>query len=353
MLLFNSPKDAARAVPVKFNLKYRVNYGQNLRLIGSHPKFGGWDLQKALKLSWTDDDNWQADLELAPGAVYEYKYVVVDERGEAIEWQRGGNAVLSVSHDDPELKVLDNWGNDPGAKVLVNGEAITREKKLLRWATDMTAPRIELRQTKVELAAARADVKNLRQEVERLKDELLMTTEARTAERKARIAAQHEATRVRTELYESHRHIKSVMQETANLLNDAFEEVTALQNSRTNSSGGGGGAASSRNLPDSLLKAMAGTQQVEKAAEQAKPHSTAQQPAADAARPRDADNSLSKAAAESVVAKPAVDNSWRAAAEGQGLETPAAETAAKPISESVAKPAAREMDSRRDGQRGR
>lgn len=64
----------------------------------------------------------------------------------------------------------------------MNGtEQTTREKKLLRWATDMTAPRVELRQTKMELAAARADVEVLRGEVEGLKAELATQTAARCA----------------------------------------------------------------------------------------------------------------------------------------------------------------------------
>lgn len=75
---------------------------------------------QALKLSWSDGDNWQAALELPPGAVYEYKYVVVDSNsGQPVEWQRGGNAVLSVGYDDSDVAVFDNWGNDPGAKVTV------------------------------------------------------------------------------------------------------------------------------------------------------------------------------------------------------------------------------------------
>ncbi len=58
---------------VKFCLKYRTSWGQSVKIIGSHPMLGNWDVNKALQLQWTEGDRWVATLELPAGAVYEYK----------------------------------------------------------------------------------------------------------------------------------------------------------------------------------------------------------------------------------------------------------------------------------------
>ena len=54
-------------------MKYRTSYGQSVKIIGSHPKLGSWDVNKALVLSWTEGDRWVAAVELPAGSVYEYK----------------------------------------------------------------------------------------------------------------------------------------------------------------------------------------------------------------------------------------------------------------------------------------
>lgn len=132
-------------------------------------------------MSYTPGDQWVATVQLAAGAVYEYKYVMVNyETKEALEWQSGSNAVLAVVVDEDEVAVFDNWwvrgggrvatvggaavharvcateehacsvwwgdlahacppappcrGNSPGAMVRTNDEGTTRENKLQKWA---------------------------------------------------------------------------------------------------------------------------------------------------------------------------------------------------------------------------
>lgn len=58
---------------MKFCLKYRTSWGQSVKIIGSHPMLGSWDVNKALQLQWTEGDRWVATIELPAGAVYEYK----------------------------------------------------------------------------------------------------------------------------------------------------------------------------------------------------------------------------------------------------------------------------------------
>lgn len=70
------------------------------------------------------------------------------------------------------LAVVPCRKNAPGALVLVNGQEITRERKLLAWANDMTVQRSELRRTRMELAQAREEIRVLRAELSVLRMEV-------------------------------------------------------------------------------------------------------------------------------------------------------------------------------------
>ena len=129
--------------------------------------------------------------------MFEYKYVLLDHSGHhAIAWQQGNNSVLALRSADEFVEVFDNWcararvlgplvlppwslcrrlarllslclfaclparrGGDPGAKVVADGaKPVTRENRLLSWATEveaqLVAQRQELRRSRVELMAA-------------------------------------------------------------------------------------------------------------------------------------------------------------------------------------------------------
>lgn len=75
-----------------------------------YARAGSWTLQNAVEMRWTAGDVWVADVKLPAGAVYEYKYVLIDfATKKAIEWQGGSNAVLAVLVSDTEVNVIDNW----------------------------------------------------------------------------------------------------------------------------------------------------------------------------------------------------------------------------------------------------
>lgn len=62
--------------------------------------------------------------------------------------------------------------NAPGALCVVDGEEVTRERKLLAWAGDMAVQRGELRRTRMELAQAREEIRVLRAELSVLRMEV-------------------------------------------------------------------------------------------------------------------------------------------------------------------------------------
>lgn len=62
--------------------------------------------------------------------------------------------------------------NAPGALCVVDGQEVTRERKLLAWAGDMAVQRSELRRTRMELAQAREEIRVLRAELSVLRMEV-------------------------------------------------------------------------------------------------------------------------------------------------------------------------------------
>ena len=98
-----------RVVNVKFFMKFHVDYGQQICLVGSIPEIGNWILSDSVSLSWNEGDIWCATLELPSNSVIEYKYVVVGHGGHAVAWQSGNNSVLALTEEDEEVEVHDNW----------------------------------------------------------------------------------------------------------------------------------------------------------------------------------------------------------------------------------------------------
>lgn len=69
--------------------------------------------------------------------------------------------------------------NAPGALCVVDGQEVTRERKLLAWAGDMAVQRSELRRTRMELAQAREEIRVLRAELSVLRMEVSVQEKGR------------------------------------------------------------------------------------------------------------------------------------------------------------------------------
>ncbi|KAF8059142.1 hypothetical protein HT031_005314 [Scenedesmus sp. PABB004] len=290
-------KEQPKTVQVRFWLKFHVDYGQTIRIIGGHEAMGArrggpqqqqprarararesrplrraraspharrraaagaWNLAKAPFLRWSEGDLWNVALEVAAGGVYEYKYVVVEGDGvTAASWQRGANNVLALQLSDEEVEVYDNWKNAPGALVLVDGTEITRERKLLAWAGDMTLQRTELRRTRMELAQAREEIRVLRAELSVLRMEVSEANIARAAAEARQLELERANSSLRLEVTASQASARSTMEEAVRLLNNMDDDggdgpdggggssgsayAAAPSSSGSHGSGGGGG----------------------------------------------------------------------------------------------------------------
>ncbi|PRW59906.1 carbohydrate-binding module family 20 [Chlorella sorokiniana] len=104
--------NADGSVSVCFRLPYRCKYGQKLCLVGSNDVLGGWHVDRAVPMNWTEGDVWTVELQLpANGSKVqlEYKYVVRSERDKsAVRWKEGNNCYLAVP-EQGRLHVRDTW----------------------------------------------------------------------------------------------------------------------------------------------------------------------------------------------------------------------------------------------------
>lgn len=54
----------AGRVSVSFKLPYHCKFGQKLCLVGGDDKLGGWTVERAVEMSWTEGDVWTVELQL-------------------------------------------------------------------------------------------------------------------------------------------------------------------------------------------------------------------------------------------------------------------------------------------------
>lgn len=56
-----------RTSRIRFWLKYRAEWGQRLKVVGSHDNLGSWGLDGAPELKWSEGDMWHCMVDLPAG----------------------------------------------------------------------------------------------------------------------------------------------------------------------------------------------------------------------------------------------------------------------------------------------
>jgi hypothetical protein len=154
-----APVDLQQRIPVSFELRRHVSYGERVVLVGSGPALGAWELRSAVELCWSVGDVWRTPvpLLLPVDATLVYKYVVIHGSGDAApaSWQRGANNVLMLSADDaPVLKVVDSWTADPLESRAVSGFGSSQR---VAGPAERLAAVAEARSAELRRARERAD----------------------------------------------------------------------------------------------------------------------------------------------------------------------------------------------------
>lgn len=166
--------ETVQLIRCKFQMKKTINFGEELRLTGSHPKLGTWNMSKSLTLNWGEGDVWTSDdIELPVDGVFIYKYAIVPagQPETVLSWQQGNNNVLMLSSDDlPRLWINDCWSGNPDKASLFRegGQSESKEDRLIsrvKGADDAArAAEEQVKHLKEDLEAASMQVKALRQE---------------------------------------------------------------------------------------------------------------------------------------------------------------------------------------------
>ncbi|KAL4423422.1 hypothetical protein ABPG77_010000 [Micractinium sp. CCAP 211/92] len=94
---------AETTVTVHFTLIRQVPFGQELKVCGNAAQLGGWDLDKALSMTWSEGDRWQASVALPAGAGVEWKFV---QTGSTPQWEGCLNRTLCVDAAAADLTCL-------------------------------------------------------------------------------------------------------------------------------------------------------------------------------------------------------------------------------------------------------
>eukprot|EP00826_Nyctotherus_ovalis_P049443 TRINITY_DN5984_c0_g3_i1.p1 TRINITY_DN5984_c0_g3~~TRINITY_DN5984_c0_g3_i1.p1 ORF type:complete len:203 (+),score=65.49 TRINITY_DN5984_c0_g3_i1:51-659(+) len=83
---------------IRFVMNYKTEYGLVGVMIGSAEVLGSWTPAKSYKMSWTEGNNWVADIPTAKlGDEFEYKYAIQNLAKMSIDkWEKGENRKWSV-----------------------------------------------------------------------------------------------------------------------------------------------------------------------------------------------------------------------------------------------------------------
>eukprot|EP00891_Asterochloris_glomerata_P003931 jgi/Astpho2/3931/Aster-x1187 len=121
----------------------QAQWGEKLKVVGSCPALGGWDVAAAPDLHWTDGHVWTQAVEVPAGAKIEYKVVHLHHSG--VNWEPTPNRVLVAGFDqepaEPACFGLDincQWSHPDATSVsLLTSDPCELEQVEGTW--DLTA----------------------------------------------------------------------------------------------------------------------------------------------------------------------------------------------------------------------
>eukprot|EP01055_Gregarina_sp_Pseudo9_P002676 Gregarina_sp_Pseudo_9__2675@NODE_2922_length_822_cov_11_337165_g2668_i0_p1_GENE_NODE_2922_length_822_cov_11_337165_g2668_i0NODE_2922_length_822_cov_11_337165_g2668_i0_p1_ORF_typecomplete_len166_score34_49CBM_20/PF00686_19/5_9e03CBM_20/PF00686_19/2_7e26CBM_48/PF02922_18/0_0074_NODE_2922_length_822_cov_11_337165_g2668_i0254751 len=93
---------------VSFLVNFATYFGQELYIIGNTSELGEWIPEKAVKMTWSEGNNWRCDVPFQSNQTIQYKYLVKDDHGN-INWEWGLNHELNLAKNKRHL-CADKWG---------------------------------------------------------------------------------------------------------------------------------------------------------------------------------------------------------------------------------------------------
>ena len=77
---------------INFQIKYDTKFGEDLAVIGSIKELGNWQIDRALKIGWNDNNIWKGTLYLDRKNIFEFEYKFIVTSGNYVKrWEDGFN----------------------------------------------------------------------------------------------------------------------------------------------------------------------------------------------------------------------------------------------------------------------
>eukprot|EP00746_Dinoflagellata_sp_MGD_P039699 gnl/MRDRNA2_/MRDRNA2_195863_c0_seq1.p1 gnl/MRDRNA2_/MRDRNA2_195863_c0~~gnl/MRDRNA2_/MRDRNA2_195863_c0_seq1.p1 ORF type:complete len:280 (-),score=35.83 gnl/MRDRNA2_/MRDRNA2_195863_c0_seq1:70-909(-) len=98
---------------ISFSVVCHTNFGEEVRVVGNVPELGQWHPDRALTMTWSDGNVWQATVEVefpptASGKSFEYKYVIMSQ-GKVMCWESCDNRNVNQPQGRSSLTVRNVW----------------------------------------------------------------------------------------------------------------------------------------------------------------------------------------------------------------------------------------------------
>ncbi len=134
-----------KTLKITFRLKFHTSFGQNLFITGNHPLLGNMDTDKAVPLTFFNDDYWNVavDFDKLDTAIT-YNYFLRNADGStSYDW--GNDKVFNPINFGEEVLIIDGWNHAgyienafytvPFQNVLLKSNAVKVEVPLLQTVT--------------------------------------------------------------------------------------------------------------------------------------------------------------------------------------------------------------------------
>eukprot|EP00798_Chlamydomonas_sp_ICE-L_P002920 gene2920-33948_t len=83
--------------PTTDDAEYVTHPGQELKLVGSLPELGGWNVENAPSMTWQEGHRWMTEITLPPTS-FDFKVVVME--GDHVKWEQEGNRIVQVGETE-------------------------------------------------------------------------------------------------------------------------------------------------------------------------------------------------------------------------------------------------------------
>jgi hypothetical protein len=164
-----------KSTPVNFTVQYDTKWGENLFVLGSHKKLGAWDEAKAIPMHYKEGGHWSCEVDLQPGGIFFYKYLVRSIFG--TRWQEGANnlLVLPEANDLPKnatYLVEDCFNGGPTQltrtnQTLLAAKLIETQKEKVLYAKELSKQQQMTKSALEELLIAREELASAQMQLAR------------------------------------------------------------------------------------------------------------------------------------------------------------------------------------------